>query len=85
MQGHDLFSFYSCVVVSYAALISTLAAAEARCMKLEQQLQHMKKVLSSVKVDKYSKLKEQVRRAARFPSRDHIQKRCIVNRRHEIY
>lgn len=58
--GHDVFPFYSSVVVSHTALISSLATAEARCMKLEQQLQHMQKVLSSVKVDKHSKLKEQV-------------------------
>ncbi|XP_075892212.1 centrosomal protein of 57 kDa isoform X2 [Nelusetta ayraudi] len=41
------------------ALISNLAAAEARCLKLEQQLQHMRKMLLSVKADRHTMLKEQ--------------------------
>lgn len=54
------------LLLSHTALISSLAAAEARCMKLEQQLQHMKKMLLSVKADRHSMLKEQVRRLAPF-------------------
>lgn len=34
------------------ALISTLAAAESRCLKLERQLDHMKKMLHSTRTDK---------------------------------
>lgn len=81
--GHDLLSFDSSVVVSYTALISSLAAAEARCMKLEQQLQHMKKMLLNVKADRHSMLKEQVRLSScSFLSWDHIQNVAIVDHRH---
>ncbi|XP_033952660.1 centrosomal protein of 57 kDa [Pseudochaenichthys georgianus] len=42
------------------ALIIHLAAAESRCVKLEQQLDHMKKMLRSAKADGTSLLKQQV-------------------------
>ncbi|KAF3847721.1 hypothetical protein F7725_020749 [Dissostichus mawsoni] len=42
------------------ALITHLAAAESRCVKLEQQLDHMKKMLHSAKADGTSLLKQQV-------------------------
>lgn len=77
--GHYLFSFYSSVVVSYAALISNLAAAEARCLKLEQQLQHMRKMLLSVKADRHTMLKEQVRPLACFYHGVAITKCQVVN------
>lgn len=51
----------SFVAVSSTALISSLAAAETRCVKLERQLEHMKKMLLSVRADRHSMLKEQVR------------------------
>lgn len=59
---------------SSTALISSLAAAEARCTKLEQQLQHMRKMLLSVKADRHSMLKEQVRPSRSFLSCGHRQK-----------
>lgn len=72
--GHHLFSSFSSVVVSHTALISSLAAAEARCTKLEQQLQHMRKMLLSVKADRHSMLKEQVRPSRLLLSCGHHQK-----------
>ncbi|GAA6234426.1 centrosomal protein of 57 kDa-like isoform X4 [Lates japonicus] len=41
-------------------LITHLAAAESRCVKLEQQLDHMKRMLRSAKADKASLVKQQV-------------------------
>lgn len=76
---HYLFSSNSSVVVSYTALISNLAAAEARCMKLEQQLQHMRKMLLSVKADRHTMLKEQVRPLACFYHGVAITKCQVVN------
>ncbi|XP_074498163.1 centrosomal protein of 57 kDa [Sebastes fasciatus] len=41
-------------------LITHLAAAESRCMKLERQLDHMRRMLRSAKADRTSLLKQQV-------------------------
>lgn len=41
-------------------LITHLAAAESRCVKLERQLDHMRRMLRNVKADRTSMLKEQV-------------------------
>nr|XP_046245091.1 centrosomal protein of 57 kDa isoform X2 [Scatophagus argus] len=41
-------------------LITHLAAAESRCVKLERQLDHMRKMLRSAKADRTSLLKQQV-------------------------
>lgn len=46
------------------ALISHLAAAESRCLKLERQLDHMKKMLHSAKTDK-SNIVTQVKETTR--------------------
>lgn len=46
------------------ALISHLAAAETRCLKLERQLDHMKKMLHSAKMDK-SNIATQVKETTR--------------------
>ncbi|XP_042343119.1 centrosomal protein of 57 kDa isoform X2 [Plectropomus leopardus] len=41
-------------------LITHLAAAESRCVKLERQLEHMRRMLRSAKTDRTSLLKQQV-------------------------
>uniref|UniRef100_A0A3Q3IY58 Centrosomal protein 57 n=1 Tax=Monopterus albus TaxID=43700 RepID=A0A3Q3IY58_MONAL len=41
-------------------LITHLAAAESRCVKLERQLDHMRRMLRSAKADRTSLLKQQV-------------------------
>ncbi|TKS81022.1 Centrosomal protein of 57 kDa [Collichthys lucidus] len=41
-------------------LITHLAAAESRCVKLERQLDHMRRMLRNAKADKTSLLKQQV-------------------------
>uniref|UniRef100_A0A3Q0QS68 Cep57 centrosome localisation domain-containing protein n=1 Tax=Amphilophus citrinellus TaxID=61819 RepID=A0A3Q0QS68_AMPCI len=41
-------------------LISHLAAAESRCVKLEQQLDHMRRMLRSARTERTSLLKQQV-------------------------
>ncbi|XP_041797286.1 centrosomal protein of 57 kDa [Chelmon rostratus] len=41
-------------------LITHLAAAESRCVKLEQQLDHMRRMLRNAKADRTSLLKQQV-------------------------
>uniref|UniRef100_A0A4W6EDY4 Centrosomal protein 57 n=1 Tax=Lates calcarifer TaxID=8187 RepID=A0A4W6EDY4_LATCA len=41
-------------------LITHLAAAESRCVKLERQLDHMRRMLRSAKADKASLVKQQV-------------------------
>lgn len=41
-------------------LITHLAAAESRCVKLERQLDHMKRMLRNAKADRSSLLKQQV-------------------------
>lgn len=41
-------------------LITHLAAAESRCVKLDRQLDHMRRMLHNVKADRTSMLKEQV-------------------------
>lgn len=41
-------------------LITHLAAAESRCVKLERQLDHMRRMLHSAKADRTSLLKQQV-------------------------
>ncbi|XP_053729597.1 centrosomal protein of 57 kDa isoform X2 [Synchiropus splendidus] len=45
------------------ALLTNLVAAEARCVKLERQLEHMRKMLRNVKSDSSSHLRQQVARA----------------------
>ncbi|XP_041653556.1 centrosomal protein of 57 kDa isoform X4 [Cheilinus undulatus] len=45
---------------SSAVLISHLAAAESRCVKLERQLDHMRRMLRSAKADRTSLLRQQV-------------------------
>lgn len=44
-------------------LITHLAAAESRCVKLERQLDHMRRMLRSAKADRGSLLKQQVRQS----------------------
>ncbi|XP_070826301.1 centrosomal protein of 57 kDa [Chaetodon trifascialis] len=41
-------------------LVTHLAAAESRCVKLERQLEHMRRMLRSAKADRTSLLKQQV-------------------------
>ncbi|XP_076591652.1 centrosomal protein of 57 kDa isoform X2 [Chaetodon auriga] len=41
-------------------LVNHLAAAESRCVKLERQLEHMRRMLRSAKADRTSLLKQQV-------------------------
>ncbi|KAM9359828.1 centrosomal protein of 57 kDa [Symphorus nematophorus] len=41
-------------------LVTHLAAAESRCVKLEQQLEHMKRMLHNAKINRTSLLKQQV-------------------------
>uniref|UniRef100_A0A673AWP4 Centrosomal protein 57 n=1 Tax=Sphaeramia orbicularis TaxID=375764 RepID=A0A673AWP4_9TELE len=57
--GFILSQSYVCSC-NYTVLVTHLAAAESRCMKLERQLDHMRRMLRNAKADRSSLLKQQV-------------------------
>lgn len=67
VRRYSFFPFYLFIRVSdgvslffSTVLLTHLAAAESRCVKLERQLDHMRRMLRSAKADRSSMLKQQV-------------------------